>query len=122
MSAGPADGVLDIFKSLVFDQLVKMAISQIVGLAPFLAFGPIAFIVGKVVTYVAEKLYEGFKDYINIELIILKNAADHRAFVDAQVELKKIALAKGIDSEEFRSANAVHKKAFADLMRYDATR
>ena len=116
MAAGPADKALDVFKTLVFDALVKNLIAYIVGLAPFLSFGPVAFIVGKVVTYIAGKLYEGLRDVINIEVIILRNAAAHAAFVDAQLSLRNVALTKGIDSKEFQDARNKQAEAFANFI------
>ncbi len=118
MAAGPADKAIDLFKDLVFDPLVKYAIGYIVGLAPFLAFGPISFIIGQVVTYVAGIIYEQLKDTINLEVILLNNAAHHAAFVSAEIELKKIALTKGIDSPEFYDSREKHKIALAVFARH----
>ncbi len=122
MSAGPADKALDVFKDVVFDQLVKAAITYIVGLAPFLSFGPIAFIISKVVTYVAGLLYLEMKEAINFQVILLNNRSLHDKFVTAQIELRKIALEKGIDSPEFRVNREAHKKALAEFSRYGATK
>lgn len=121
MAAGPADKVLDVFKDLVFDQLVKAAISYIVGLAPFLSFGPIAFIIGKVVTYIAGILYAELKEAINFQVILLNNRSLHDKFVGAQIELKKLAMEKGIDSPEFRVQREKHKAALAAFARYSGT-
>lgn len=118
MSSGPADKGLDLFKDLIFDPLVKLAIGQIVGLAPFLSFGPVAFIVGQVVTYVAGKLYELLKDTINLEVILINNAAHHAAFVSASIDLKRIAQTKGIDSVEFNESREKHKIALAAFARH----
>lgn len=122
MAAGPADKVLDVFKELVFDQLVKNIIAKIVGLAPFLAWGPIAFIVTKVVTYLAGMVYDELKDAVNMKYIMLKNERYHAEFVAANGELRDIAKTKGIDSPEFKEAREKRKKTLADLARYDATR
>lgn len=121
MSAGPADQALDLFKSLVFDQITKMAISQILGLSPFLAWGPVAFIVGQAVAYVAGVLYNLLKDTINLEVILLKNAAFHKAYVEAAYSINRIAKEKGIDSPEFRKARDAHKAALSQFVRYNGT-
>jgi hypothetical protein len=118
MASGPADKVMDVFQSLVWDELVKLAITQIVGLAPFLAWGPISFIVGKVVTYIAGVLYEALKETINFQVIILKHEAHHKAFVTAQLALRSIAETKGIDSDEFKNARIVHAAALRKFVRY----
>jgi len=116
MSGGPADGVMDVFRDLVWDQLVKLAISKIIGLAPFLSWGPVGFIVGKVVTYVAGMLYEELHEAVNFQVIILKHASHHRAFVDSQITLKSIAELKGINSQEFKNAREIHKAALAKFV------
>lgn len=122
MAAGPADKALDAFKDLVFDPLVKLVIEKIIGLAGFLAWGPIAFIVGKIVVYVADKLYEELGHAINFQYIMLRNESLHKSFVEANSTLKRIAKEKGIDSKEFKDAREKRRKALADFVRHDATR
>jgi hypothetical protein len=121
MSAGPADKPMDLFKTLVFDELVKSTIAYIIGLAPWLSFGPIAFIIGRVVVYVSGVLYEGMKEAINFEVILLNNAAHHKAFLKAQIELRGIAKNQGIDSPEFKRSREEHKTALAKFVRYSGT-
>lgn len=121
MSSGPADKVLDVFKSLIFDELVKVAIAKIIGLAPFLSWGPISFIVGKLVTYIAGELYVLLKDAINFHVILLNNAQHHTAYIDAQIQLKNIAKEKGIDSDEFKAQRQKHAASLAKFIRYSGT-
>lgn len=116
MPTGPADKALDLFKGLVFDQLVKLAIQRILGMAAWLSWGPIAFIITRVVVFVADKLYEGVKDYVNIEYIMLRNETYHKQFIQAQYVLKGVASEKGVDSEEFRKARDEHKKALSKFV------
>jgi len=118
MSAGPADKVLDTFKSLVFDELVKAAIAKIISQAAFLAWGPVAYIVGQVVTYVAGVLYEYMSDVINLEVILLKNSAYHAAYIEAHFRLQKVAKEKGIESPEFKTEREKHKAALSRFVRY----
>lgn len=121
MSAGPADRALDVFKSLVFDQLTKAAIAQILGLSPFLAWGPIAYIIGQAVVYVGDVIYNQLKDAVNLEVILIKNEAFHKAYVNASLSISKIAKEKGIDSPEFRKARDEHKAALSKFVRYSGT-
>lgn len=121
MSTGPADKALDVFKDMVFDQLVKAAVSYIIGLAPFLSWGPISFIVGKVVVYVAELLYVEMKDAINFQVILLNNKDHHRAFISAQIQLNLIAKTSGIDSQEFKLSREKHKISLSKFIRYSGT-
>lgn len=121
MAAGPADKVADLFKDLVFDHLVKAAIAQVVGLAPFLAWGPVSFIVGKVITYVASLLYEHLRLAINFQVILLNNELHHKAFVEASYSLTKLGKEKGIDSPEFKAQREKHKVALSKFVRYSGT-
>lgn len=119
MSEGPADKAFDVFKDLVFDQLVSKAISQVVGLAPFLSWGPIAFLVGKAINYVAGIIYEEMKDFINFQVILLNNRAHHLAYIEAHIALNKTATEMGIDSDEFKIQREIHKAALSRFVRYD---
>lgn len=121
MAAGPADKALDLFKDLVFDPMVKLVIQRIIGLASWLAFGPVAFIVGQVVTYVAGVVYDVMKDFINFEVILLRNAEHQKALIEALTDLQKIAKTNGIGSPEFRSAREAHKAALAKYARNPGT-
>lgn len=121
MSSGPADKVLDIFKSLIFDELVKVVIAKVIDLAPFLSWGPVSFIVGKVITYIAGELYEVLKDIINFEVILLKNREHHVAYVNAHIQLRNIAKEKGIDSDEFKAQRKIQAAALASFIRYGGT-
>lgn len=121
MSAGPADKVLDTFKSLVFDQLVRAAIASIVGLAPWLAYGPVSFLITRVVTYVCDRLYDELAEAVNFEMILLKNSAYHKEYLKAHIELRGIAKNVGIDSPEFKASREKHKAALAKFVRFGGT-
>ncbi len=121
MASGPADKALDTFKELVFDQLVKVAIQQIIGMAAFLAWGPVAFIVAKVVTFVADTLYDQLQKTINFQYIMLQNEQFHKAYVDAVENIKEVAKKKGINSPEFRRARDGHKVALSKFVRWTGT-
>jgi len=121
MSAGPVDKVADIFKDLIFDALVKNAITYVIGLAPFLSFGPIAFIVSKAITYIAGIVYDQLKLAINFQVILLNNEMHQKAFIDAQYSLSKLGKEKGIDSPEFKVMREKHKVALAKFVRNSGT-
>lgn len=121
MSAGPVDGALDVFKDMVFDQLVKLAISHIIGLAPFLSFGPVAFVISRVVVYIANLLYGVMKDAINFQVILLNNSIHHKAFISAQIQLRQLAKEKGIESPEFKKSREDHAKHLSTFIRYSGT-
>lgn len=122
MAAGPADKTLDTFKALVFDPIVKLVIGKVIGLAGFLSFGPVAFLVTKLVTYIADQLYLVLRDQVNFNYIMLANEKHHEAFVAAHLELKGIAQSKGIDSKEFKEAREKRRKALSEFVRWGATK
>ena len=121
MSVGPADKALDVFKDLIFDQMVKSAISYIIGLEPLLAWVPVSFLIGKVVTYVAGIIYEEMKDAINFQVILLNNRSHHEGYINALSILKRIANEKGIDSEEFKTQREIHKATLSRFIRYSGS-
>ncbi len=120
MATGPADKILDVFKDLVFDTALKLVINKIIAQAAFLSWGPIAYLVGVAVNYIGGLLYEALREYINLEVIILKHEAHHKAFVSAQIALRGIAQTKGIESQEFQDARSIHKAALAKFLRSPA--
>jgi len=121
MSTGPADKGLDLFKTLVFDQIVNTLTSAIIGLAPWLSLPFFSFIVRKTVKWISEKLYEQLSQFINFEVILLRNAEYHREYISACIALNGIAKTLGIDSPEFKVARNEHKKALAKFVRYSGT-
>ena len=121
MSSGPADKALDVFKTLIFDALVKAAIARIISVAPAFAWGPLSFIITKVVWYVANALYEEMHTAINFQIILLNNRKHHDAYIEAQMVLLKIAKDKGIDSDEFENQRVIHQAALRKFIRYTGT-
>ena len=121
MASGPADKALDVFKSLIWDRYVDVATTAVIALAPFLAFPPLAFLIRTVFKFVGDSLYKYFSLGVNIEVIMLRNELNHKAFVDAEVELKRIADSTGTDSAAFKEAREKHKAALAKFVRYTGT-
>lgn len=121
MSTGPADKALDTFKSLIYDPLVEQLVVKTIALAGFLSWGPIAFVVSKVITWVANELYEHLSRAINFQVILLQNELHHRDYVKAAKALKEEAERNGIDSPQFREARAKHKAALSRFVRYTGT-
>ncbi len=117
MAKGPADAGLDTFKTLVFDPLVKGVIEKITASAGWLSFGPVAFIVSKLVTAIANALYDKLKLVINFQYIALLNEKHHKAYVEANTELRLIAKSQGINSPYFLEAREKRKKALALFVR-----
>ncbi len=110
----------DIFKSLIWDALIKLALTQLFKAIPFLGWGPIGWIVSMIAVYFGNKLYDVVEMFINFKMIIFNNEKLHREYVDASINLKNLAEINGIDSEEFKDAREKHKKSLSALIRFDA--
>lgn len=118
MARGPADSVLDSFKSLVFDPLVKVAIDKILLKVTFLAWGPLAFLFTKLVVWISDLLYAEFREVINIGTIRVMNAEHQMAYEKASIEEYMVSKDKGINSPEFRKARDENKKRLAKFVHY----
>ena len=120
MAETQAQGVSleELFKSMVWDAIVKALIARLFVIVPFLGWGPIGLVVTWGLTLLAEKLYSAIKLFINLEMIVLRNAEHERAFTRAGSELYLIARDKGIESEEFGRAREEHKVALAAFVSF----
>lgn len=112
----------DVFKELVWGPLVKAALALLFKAVPFLGWGPVGLAVGLIVNLLADKLYDVLKMTIDLHAIALKNAAMHRAYVAASLDLRRIAQdpTKGVDSEDFRRAREEHKKRLSEFVQWAA--
>lgn len=102
----------DPFKDLVWDSLIKAALSLI----PFFSIPIVGPLVGAFVGIFADKLYELIKDAINLQAIAFKNKKLEEEFNVAAVKLKLLANGQGIDSPAFLEAREEHKKRLRALV------
>lgn len=108
-----------IFKQLIWDQLIAALIKRLFAEIPFLAWGPVGIIVKWLIMTLGDKIFEAVKLQIQLEAIVLRNAAHQKAFEQAATNLRIIAVDRGVDSEEFKNAREAHKKALAAFIRFD---
>jgi len=108
----------DLFKQLVWDNIVEAVVARIFLSIPALGWGPLGVIVSFVVSLIATKLYEVLKLSINLQMIVFQNAAHLKAYVEASSKLREIAQSKGIDSAEFRSARNEDKKRLSEFVQF----
>lgn len=125
MSAGPADKALDTFKILIWDVYVEVAIAALVAAVPLTGFfaplaGALAKILGIVIRYVTDKLYELLSQGVNFGTIILLNKSHHANFVKASDQLRSSFDKNGMDSPEFKKDRDEHKAALLKFVRYGA--
>lgn len=110
----------NLFKEIVWDSIVKLAIKKIfLALPKWLGSAFFSPIITYIVVEITDKIYEALKELVNLEVILFKNESAQKAFAKAHLSLKKIALEKGIESEEFKKEKEHAKETFAKLVRFD---
>ena len=103
----------DLFKSFVWDAIVKLVVGRLIAMIPFLGWGPIGIFTGWVVGIVMGWVYDAVKMAIDLQVIHFRNEEHQKAFDSASLKLKLIARDKGIHSPEFLIARQENAKALA---------
>lgn len=118
----------DNFKSLVWDNLVKLALKQGIeylsarfGLAWLIPTGFLYGILVNIVLYIAGKFYIFIAQWINMEAIMLKNQSNLNAFATADEKLAIIAKDYGPASDQFKEAHVQEQQAFYKLVERNAS-
>lgn len=111
-------GLDGLFKSLVWDTMVRAALSYLFAAIPWLAWGPLGAAVSFIAMHFADKLYVLLSDVVEMEYIAFKNEAHRKAFDEAAAGLQAIADAKGPDSEEFKNEREKAKAALSKFVRF----
>lgn len=104
-----------IFRDLVWRPMIKAGEVWIEGNVPILAFPGIKQISEELVEQLADWTFEQIRMFIDIAAIKLVSSAHQSAYDQASLELRIIAINKGIDSQEFKNAR---DKALEDLSRF----
>lgn len=106
----------DIFKSLVWDLIVRAVIDSIVSAVPFLV--PFKWLIGFLITKFTDRFYESVKLFIDMKSIVIKNAEHLSVYNKASATLQIIAHDKGIDSREFQNAREEARVALSRFIRF----
>lgn len=111
----------NLFKDLVFDNLVKAGVNRVLSRIPKLIavpiFGPIlGGLISLVITKVADILFEMLDEYVDFKQIAFKDKQLEKTYNTAATKLKILAHEKGIDSPEFKEQRNVDKNALADFV------
>lgn len=112
----------DLFKALVWNNLIKAALARLFLAVPFLGWGPIGVVVSWVVTKIADKLYDELEMIVNLQAIALKNEIHQREFDRASMKLHIIAREKGTASSEFKNAREHAKESLSQFVRFAPAR
>jgi|WetSurMetagenome_2_1015567.scaffolds.fasta_scaffold559515_2 hypothetical protein len=116
------DGIFDIFKELVWDNLVKATLTEIFVAVPLLGWGPIGFVITSLAVKYSDKLYNGINKVVDVKAIALKDEILKREYDSASIKLKIIANSYGINSSEFEVSRVAHKNYLSQFVRFDRAR
>ena len=108
-----ADGI---FKSLVWDVLVKSIIARLIIALSISPQGFLALTLSKIVTSLAEKIYPTVIRLVKISSIKFKDEIDQRAYEKAALLLSVVAIEKGINSDEFKKQRDIEHSKQAELV------
>lgn len=95
---------MEIFKDLVWDNLIEAGLAKLYLALPFLNIWPINSFINYIVKTYSDALYELMDETVDVGEIILRNENVKEVYGTEAVKLKIIAKNKGIDSKEFKDA------------------
>jgi hypothetical protein len=110
---------MDAFKVLLWDTIVKSAISRLFIIVPFLGYPIIGTIVSVLIVKFTDIMYAGIKMAINLNSISIANEELRIKYNDSAVRLHIIANDKGITSKEFIDERKKHQDALSSLVRFN---
>jgi hypothetical protein len=111
---------LDLFRTLIFDTTVEAVLAAYTGGLTKIPI--IGFIIEDLVLDFADKLYDKLGGVVIFGTILFVDVQHRRAFDEASIGLKKIAIEKGINSPEFKEAHEIERQALKKLVQFGVAR
>lgn len=108
----------ELFKQLVWDTMIRAALSQVFAAVPLLAWGPIGPVVTWVAVHFTDKLYVLLSEVIEMEYVAFKNTQHRKAFDVAAFNLQLVADIHGPESEEFKHEREEAKSRLSQFVRF----
>lgn len=108
--------VEEIFKSLVWDSVIKGWLTALYASSPIAAFFKPA--IDLAVKMIGDLFFSKIRLVVDIGAIKLLDEQANAAYRKASVTLAVIAHDKGIDSNEFKNARENAKQALSDFVRF----
>lgn len=109
------------FKSLVWDNALKLGLELLFANAPYLNVWIVRSIISSIAKMSTDWLYAALKTVADMSAIPLINAQLKSRFDNDSVALRIVAMKHGIDSQEFKEAREEAADAFAEFFRFNAT-
>lgn len=105
-----------IFKSLVWDNLVKAELTSLYASSTILTF--FKPLIDAIMTVITNSLFSNFKTYIDLGAVQLLDSQAESTFRTASITLAILAHDKGVNSDEFKKARENAKSALSTFIRY----
>ena len=112
----------DLFKDLVFDQLIKFALSKLFAAVPVLAWGPIGWFVTYIVHKFADMLYDEMELHVKIQTVAFRNEKFEEEFRKSSIKLKLVSRDFGPGTSEFEEAKNEAKNDLSNVIRFQRAR
>ncbi len=110
----------DIFRSLVWDSMVKAALQRLLTSLPsWIGGGPIGFVVSWAFQKIADRIYNELDKLVITQGIHLRNLSQRLAFDRAALALQIVSDAYGPESEEFKKERENAKRRLADMVSFN---
>ena len=117
--ANPTLGKIEnIFKNLVWDNLITVGITAFFSYAPFLAVWPLKPLITFILTKFADQIFAVVKLNIDLAAIELLNAEHKKEFTLAAIKLKSLEKDKGLNSVEYKTAREEAKLALSKFVMF----
>lgn len=118
----PLTAIEKIFKSLVWDPMIKLGETAIEGYVPVLALPVIKQLEEFSFEEVTDWLFNNFVMFVDVSAIKLVNAEHHAAYVKESLRLLLVSQTYPLGSPEFQKENEIAKQNLAQFVGYGATR
>lgn len=100
---------LDLFRTLVFDNVVDAAIIEYEG--PLVATPIVGTVIKEIEEKFADILYNKLGGQVVLASVLFVDIAHRKAFETASIGLKQIAIEHGLNSPEYKDAHEREKQA-----------
>lgn len=111
------DSISPIFKSLVWDAMIKSAVGKTIALLSLSPTGFFAIIISQaLISFTNWWLYPIFEKTIKVGDIKLSNEIHQRAYEKASYKLKIIAIENGVNSNEFKKQREIEHNKLVDAL------
>lgn len=114
----PLDVVEDVFKKIVWDNLVQGGLAYVFLQVPALNLWPLRPVITSIVTMFADRLFAATKEAIDLEAIQFVNVEHALTYQAASVKLKILAHDRGTYSPEFIKARENAKQALSAFSQF----